>query len=295
LTNLDAPKGGYEIVIVDDGSPASAEIPALLESWRQRSPVPIRSRSLARNGGPCGARDAAWRMATSEWIAFTDDDCLPDRDWLVRLLESASGGADVVQGRTQPDPARSHLLTQPFARSVSVSGPGEYFHTCNILYRRSLLEALDGFDLDFSFSAEDTDLGWRARAAGATIVFDDGAVVTHDVVVGDWRSDLKGRRRWTDVVHMIAKHPAARSLAWKPFIYRRSHLFVFGYALALALLAPEPTRRGAAVALAALLGRDLVTSGSLRRAPATLQGRLADGYEVVLLLRESVRQRTVLL
>ncbi len=88
ITDLDVPDGGFEIVIVDDGSPAGAGIPALLESWAARSSVPVRYLSSSPNRGPCAAREQAWRMAKGEWIAFTDDDCLPDKDWLVRLLEA---------------------------------------------------------------------------------------------------------------------------------------------------------------------------------------------------------------
>jgi glycosyltransferase involved in cell wall biosynthesis len=295
VLDLEPPPGGYEVVVVDDGSPPAAGIPSLLESWAVRSPVPLRYDSLAKNGGPCGARDRAWRMAAGEWIAFTDDDCLPDREWLVRLLAAADRGADVVQGRTQPDPERAHLLRQPFARAVVVERFSDFYETCNMLYRRQLLEELDGFDHSFPFSAEDTDLGWRAREAGATIVFEPEAVVTHDVVVGTWRSDLRGRRRWGDVVHMIAKHPEARRLAWKPYVYRRAHGPALVYLAALAATVPRPSRRPAAAALVALVGRDALSGRSPTGALRVLQSRIADLYEVAVVVRASARWRTLLL
>ncbi len=94
---------------------------------------------------------------------------------------------------------------------------------------------------------------------------------------------------------MVAKHPQARSLAWKPYIYRKAHLPVFGYAACALFLLPRATRRAAFLAGVGLLARDVVGSRSPRAAAATLTVRAADAYEVALLARESVRQRTVLL
>ncbi len=296
LTSLDAPVGGYEVVVVDDGSHASFGIPALLECWAATSPVPLRWASLPRNAGPAAARNAAWRMADGAWIAFTDDDCRPARDWLVRLLAVAEGsGAQVVEGRTVPDPERVDLLQEPFARSVAVEGPDGYFRTCNILYRRSLLDALDGFDEAFRLIADDTDLGWRATEAGASTGFAADAVVVHDVTVGSFVSDLKSRRRWADVVRMIAKHPGSRRLAWKPYVYRRSHLPVLLIAVLALLTVPPRSRTVALVALGAVIARDVLTAGSPAKARAVLGQRIADGYEIALLARAGLRHRRVLL
>jgi glycosyltransferase involved in cell wall biosynthesis len=32
-------------------------------------------------GGPARARNLGWRTAGTEWIAFLDDDVVPDPDW----------------------------------------------------------------------------------------------------------------------------------------------------------------------------------------------------------------------
>ena len=50
----------------------------------------------------------------------------------------------------------------------ALSAGGPWFETCNIVYEAELLERLDGFDEAFAEAlGEDTDLGWRALAAGA--------------------------------------------------------------------------------------------------------------------------------
>lgn len=296
LLALDIPPGGYEVVVVDDGSPASDRIPELLSGRQQASRVPLRWHRQEENRGPAAARNVAWHMATGEWIAFTDDDCRPEPDWLIRLLEAAgSTTADVVTGATRPDPDRAHLMSEPFSRSVQVDAGDEYYRTCNIAYRRDLLDRLGGFDERFLKIGDDTDLGWRAVAAGATTAFAEKAVVTHDVVVGDWRSDLRSRRRWTDTVRVVAKHPDARRLAWKPYVFRRSHVPVMAVMACAPLAVPRRSRRTVLLVAAAVLAGDLARCRSRRAAVAQLQKRVADLYEIGLLARTSVRERTLLL
>ena len=296
LCELEPPAGGYEIVVIDDGSPPSDGIPALLEAWAARSAVPLRYAVLPQNRGPGVARNTAWRMAAGRWIAFTDDDCRPDRGWLQALLAAADvHGADVVQGQTRPDPEREHLLREPFARSMNVEAYNGYFQTCNILYSRDLIEKLGGFDEEFRLIADDTDLGWRAEEAGATVAFAPDALVHHDVVVTSWRRDLRSRKRWADVVRMVAKHPGARKLAWKPYIYRRSHAPVLALSAVLCLTLPRRTRRVGAFAFAAAIAFDLRAARRPRDALVTIGTRVADAYEIGLLLRQSVKYRTLLL
>ena len=294
LFQLKPPTGGFEIVVVDDGSPAADGVTAVLDELSALAPIPLRWEASPYNQGPGATRNVAWRLAEGDWIAFTDDDCRPEVDWLVGLLERAHDvGADVVQGRTVPDPEKEHLLAEPFSRSIRVDRANEYYQTCNIAYRRSLIEQLGGFDERFRHSGEDTDLGWRAVEAGAKVAFASEAVVFHDVAVVSWRADLRGRRRWGDVVTVIAKHPGARRLAWKPYIYRPTHMAPLALAGILPLTASRAGRRLAAAAVVAFLVRAAVRSPS--HPFAGVVRRVGDCYEVAVLLRASAKDRTLLL
>src|ERR671917_726508 len=67
-----------ELVLVDDrpaGDPLRPERPGL---------PPLR---VVRTGGrgPAGARNLGWRTARTDWVAFLDDDVVPDADWYQRL------------------------------------------------------------------------------------------------------------------------------------------------------------------------------------------------------------------
>ena len=61
-------------------------------------PVPVEL--LATGGrGPAAARNAGWRAATAEWVAFLDDDVVPPASWLADLaadLDAADGQVDVA-------------------------------------------------------------------------------------------------------------------------------------------------------------------------------------------------------
>src|SRR5262245_1532394 len=60
-------------------------------------------------GGPARARNAGWRCCTGEWVAFLDDDVVPEGGWLRDLaadLAGAAPGTAALQGRLRvPRPA----------------------------------------------------------------------------------------------------------------------------------------------------------------------------------------------
>lgn len=301
LSRLEPPEGGYEVVVVDDGSPASDGVDEVLRAAQRGFPVPLRWRSLPANRGRAAARNAAWRMARGGWVAFTDDDCRPDPGWLVEMLaaaapRTASGEVPgIVQGRTIPDPEREDLLCDPLSRSLRVERWSDQYETANIAYRRCVLMDLGGFDEGFPGAGEDTDLGWRAAARGVTGVFSPAALVVHDVAVRSFAQDLRDRRRWGDLVKVVKRHPETRRLAWRRYVLRRSHVVPILVMGALPLLAPRRTRLLGVGGLAALLTQDLRGARSPRAVVRRLQQRVGDAYEVISLARSSLRHRTVLL
>src|SRR5690606_39397215 len=81
LTDLHRQSGPapQEVIVVDDRplvDTADLELPD--------GAVPVR---VLRSGGrgPAAARNAGWRTATTEWVAFLDDDVRLPADWSDRL------------------------------------------------------------------------------------------------------------------------------------------------------------------------------------------------------------------
>lgn len=296
----DAPP--FEVVIVDDASGDSTV--AVLERLRRESSLSLRVIRLPRNRGPAAARNAGWRAAVQAGvIAFTDDDCTPTPEWLGRLT-GVLGSVDVAQGRTVPHPDQSANLG-PFARTLRVEREDGYYQTCNIAYRRDLLERLGGFDETFRYPVgEDTDLAWRAIGSGAATSFVPEAVVWHDVRPSSLRTQLNDTWRWHNVPLTVRRHPGLRArfthrVFWKP-AHPRALLAAAGIATALA----RPTRGWALTAAATAFGpyvhyrlcdSPLPGTGPRRRILLMPAALLLDLSEVAVCLIGSARWRTLVL
>ena len=132
--------------------------------------------------GPAAARNAGWRRATAPWVAFLDDDVVPEPDWSVRLALDLGGLADdVVASQGQVRVPLPHDR-RPTDRERCVAGLEQAtWATADMAYRRRTLAALGGFDERFPRAyREDADLGLRAIAAGGAIVR-GGRTVVHPV------------------------------------------------------------------------------------------------------------------
>jgi GT2 family glycosyltransferase len=253
--------------------------------------------------GPGPQRNRGWRESRAPLIAFTDDDCRPAPNWLERILEAASSPDLILQGRTEPDPDELHLL-HSLARSQEITGPSEWYPSCNIVYPRELLERAGGFDECFRppHWGEDTDLGLRAVAGGAHLRYVDDALVRHAVLSRTLHRAIADatRRRWLPLV--IARHPEQRRALYLGRFANRGHA-----ALALSVVAAlAGRRRRSTLALAAVpylahtldvhLARAPATPRSLARLAVHLPAAVAvDVAELVSTVRGALRHRTFVL
>jgi GT2 family glycosyltransferase len=261
---------------------------------------------LPNQGGPSVARNLGWHSTDADIVAFTDDDCLPEPGW-VSALVTALKNLDVVQGLTAIDhdgPERG-----AFSTNVEVREFNYYFQTCNIGYRRTVLEGLGGFNEAYGHSrggapnGEDLDLGWRALEAGYECGFAADAVVRHPYSPSSFWLRLKSRLRTARVVYAVRRHPGMREHFPHPLFFHESH----EYALVPMLVAPVamtllPLPIGAVISLASFVpyvryrqrrGR---LAGRRRHLPVTIPAMwVIDAADVLVLVAASVRWRTPLL
>jgi len=179
LARQAAPASALEVIVVDDAS--SDETAALLTSAAQTTELELKSISVAARPGIAELRNIGWRAVRAQHVAFIDDDCEATEGWAAAILaaieeEPESG----FQGRTTPAPS-GLAGASPLTRSKLIEEAGPWYQTCNIAYPRELLERLGGFDARYRVAGEDTDLGWRAREAGAAIAYLPAAHVHHAV------------------------------------------------------------------------------------------------------------------
>jgi GT2 family glycosyltransferase len=295
--DLDEP---FDVVIVDDGS--TDETVEVLERLGASARVPLVTLRAHGPVGPAAARNIGWRHTSARLVAFTDDDCVPQPSWL-RGLVAGLDAADIAQGATVPDPEHE-AQRGPFSHIIGVTEATGYYETCNIGYRRTVLEGVGGFDERFRHPyGEDTDLAWRALEQGATALFVPTAVVFHDIAAQGYLDHLRGMRRREGLVRVLHEHPHLRRRLGLGYFFRRSH------PPALATLAAV---LAVAVGWRTLLGLAcVVTAGAwyahacrwstakpARRAAWLVVVPLrfvADVYEIGVLARASIKHRILLL
>jgi GT2 family glycosyltransferase len=289
LRGQTAPADAFEVVVVDDGSgPATTQA---LEGEVERGGLNLRVVRRAAAAGPSAARNEGWRAARAPLVAFVDDDCVATPAWLdAALATAAAAPGAIVQGRTLPEPG---VAVGPFSRSLWVEAQGPYYQACNIVYPRELLDRLGGFDAEaFPFVGEDTDLAWRAFAAGADARFAPDALVHHAVVDLGPLGKLRMAARWTPSIRLFARHRALRAehLTYGVF-WKGSHYLLVRALVGLAL---RRRARPLALWLAAPYARHL-----LERGRTDGGGPLAapfhavhDVVELVAVARGAVRYRT---
>jgi GT2 family glycosyltransferase len=126
--------------------------------------------------GPAANRNHGAREASSEWLVFVDDDCLPADAWLPEIEKAGAGPAvDIVEGRTICPGKRD----TPFEEHVE-NLEGGVLWSCNFAIRRAAFGRIGGFDEDFLIAGgEDMEFAWHAKQAGLRVVFAPDAVVQH--------------------------------------------------------------------------------------------------------------------
>lgn len=280
----------FTVTVVDNGSRDAT--PAVLAQAARDGRLDLRVVHRARGDGPAHGRDAGWRAGAAPLVAFTDDDCRPDPRWLAALLEAAGARPTaLLAGRTDPDPAELHRLT-PTARTQTVLQAGPWFPTCNLAYPRALLERVDGFDLRYGWGGEDTDLAWRAQAAGAPVVYVEDAEVLHAVEDLGALGALRLACRWSEAMRVFAAHPQMRRQALHHGLFwRRAHRDLLLAAAGLALAPRLPPALALTLTLPWLQGarRRLWLSGGSARHLALLLA--VDAVEVAAVVRGGARYR----
>jgi glycosyltransferase involved in cell wall biosynthesis len=148
----------FEVVIVDQSAqpyPRAHDAHAFAVSYFH---TPVKGAVRARNTGAM--------LAQGKIIAFVDDDCQPEPEWLLNARPYFEHPHTVgLEGLIFSD-----HMDDPLWRPVSNVGfEGVGFMTANLFVRASTFQLLGGFDLQFDrpHFREDTDFGWRMLGVGS--------------------------------------------------------------------------------------------------------------------------------
>jgi glycosyltransferase involved in cell wall biosynthesis len=183
LTLMRYPKDRFEVIVVDDGSSEPVEA-AIGKFGRDVQLRVIRQ----PNAGPAAARNAGVRIARGEYLAFTDDDCMPDGEWLnafdgrFQAQPQACVGGQVANGfHENPYSVASHLVSEHVREFFTANNSSLlFFPTNNIAFPAAGLRQIGGFLEKYRLvAAEDREICYRWIAAGGSLVWEPRAQVIH--------------------------------------------------------------------------------------------------------------------
>ena len=157
--------------------------------------------------GAVKARNTASFYARGEVLAFTDDDCIPEKNWLKEAHRIFTSNDIIgIEGLVKSD-----KLNDLNYRPVTNKGfEGIGFMTANLFLKTEIFNRINGFDerFDNPHFREDTDLGWRAIKYGK-IPFSDKVQVFHPAHPRNVeRESQKERNKFFEKdVLLLKKHP----------------------------------------------------------------------------------------
>jgi len=190
LEGQSFPKEEFEVIVIDDASRDRTY--ELVGSFGHR--LNIRYFRQERNKGPAAARNVGIKEAKGEIIAFLDDDCLPDKDWLANIsgIFKSAEAIEIVQGGFKIYPTFNPLRKMYLAitnlaeerRIMRGVAGSRYDHalflgTGTAAIRKSLLFKNNLFFDEILFTKQDIDLYRRIKAQGLDIIYSDKIKVKH--------------------------------------------------------------------------------------------------------------------
>jgi len=242
LLNQAYPEDRYEIIVVDNSSTDGTE--ETVRSLQEKTQKVLQYYRKG-NEGPGSARNLGIEKARGDVVAFTDSDCIADVNWLKNGVARMTDGIGLVQGKTLPNPDQTQRTLQ---QTMKVLSEDSYYQTCNIFYRKEILDIVGGFSpelcgLDFfgrpRWGGEDADLAWRIKKRGWRSVFADDTVVYHHIfpvtTPGEFIRVIHLSIIFT-IAHLVRKHPEMRDSLLYRKIFKSKQRALF-YILVLSLAA----------------------------------------------------------
>ena len=171
-------QGIHEVIVVDSSDDGTDEI--IRESFPSVKLIHLEKKTL-----PGPARNIGIRGTNSEYIAFTDTDCIVDYYWIENIINRidknsdyhAIGGA-IVNGTPESIAGTLGYLNEfSFYLPERNSGFINCLATANVCYKRSVFDKQQF--METHFAGEDTVFHWSMMDNGLKLFFDPTVRVTH--------------------------------------------------------------------------------------------------------------------
>lgn len=179
----------FEVIVVN--GPSTDHTEAVLKPYQDIIKIghcPVKNLSVSRNIGIA--------MAAGEVVAFIDDDAIPEPEWLNKLVtgyddeEIAGVGGSVYDNTGYAFQWQYTLGNRIEGHKILNTRPNEHFcfpgslefvsmAGTNATFRRDLLLRVGGFDEQYDYCFDETDVCVRLVNAGYVIRHMEGAYVHH--------------------------------------------------------------------------------------------------------------------
>jgi cellulose synthase/poly-beta-1,6-N-acetylglucosamine synthase-like glycosyltransferase len=168
LVGQNYPKNSYEIIVVDDGS--TDRTIEIIKKFKKVKLV------KQKHSGPAKARNLGVKKSKGNIILFTDSDCIPNKNWIGRMVEPFKDKNVIgVQGTY-----KTYNNNKPIARFAGYEieerhkkmiGEIDFISTFSAGYKKMVFKKVGGFDETFErASAEDTDLSFKINKIGGKMI-----------------------------------------------------------------------------------------------------------------------------
>lgn len=198
----------FEIILVDQSTKNDTRKMALQIKNLNIRYIKARARGLGY------ARNVGIAAATAPILAFTDDDCIVQKDWLACIFTSFSENSEIdgVFGKTKPYQSHLHVgnicpctFTSVNDKEHVIQKPGKHWEHIgfgnNMAFKKSLFTKVGGFNVymgagSIGKSAEDAEFSLRVLVAGKKLFYSPHMQIAHD----RWMTEVEMKRQNTAYV-----------------------------------------------------------------------------------------------
>ena len=188
----------FEVIVVDSNSTDNTS--EILDKYKDNIKIgkcDVHNLSVSRNIGIA--------MASSNYIAFIDDDAIPEPEWLTNIMkgfnrEEVAGVGGPVYDNTGVKFQVKRVISNRLGNDLEnittlISYPNCFSFSsvigCNSIFRKDYVLSVGGFNEQYDYFLDETELVARLVDAGYCIEYIDNAFIHHKFAKSDIRNDKK--------------------------------------------------------------------------------------------------------
>lgn len=176
ISNQTFPNIKYEVIIINNGS--KKDVPDYCNFSRNQVVI------HESKPGSYVARNTGAKHATGEVLAFTDSDCIPDKDWLInadalfqdKSVDLIGGKVSIFKELETSELAYIYESFKAFRQEINV--PNGHSVTANLMVRKKVFDVVNGFNLKMK-SGGDWDFTERCVKKGFNMIYGESVIVNH--------------------------------------------------------------------------------------------------------------------